>query len=137
MSARLLIVDDEAAQMKALCRTLEEEHYSVTGFTSATQALEVLRRQEFDLLLTDLQMPDMSGMDLYAEVQRRFPGVAERFVFVTGGAFSPEAKRFLEEVAPSVIHKPFRIEEVLDLIEQQAVSAGPPERARVAPRAVS
>ena len=134
---RVLAVDDEALLLKAYRRMLADAHDVQTAL-GGEEALRMLERADrFEVILCDLQMPDMSGMDLYAEVKRRFPGVAERFVFVTGGAFSPEAKRFLEEVGPSVIHKPFRIEEVLDLIEQQAVSAGPPERARLAPRAVS
>lgn len=61
---RLLIVDDEVAQMKALCRTLETEGYSTTGFTSASEALRALHSGEFDLLLTDLNMPEMDGIDL-------------------------------------------------------------------------
>jgi PleD family two-component response regulator len=55
--ARLLIVDDEETLMTALCKTLEVEGYAVTGFSSAQQALEQLRQSQFDLLLTDLNMP--------------------------------------------------------------------------------
>lgn len=50
--AKLLILDDEAAQMTALCNTLEHEGYATTGFTSANDALDALRGQEFDLVLT-------------------------------------------------------------------------------------
>ena len=57
--ARLLIVDDEEALMTALCTTLEAEGYAVTGFSSARRALEQLRQSQFDLLLTDLMMPEM------------------------------------------------------------------------------
>jgi CheY-like chemotaxis protein len=61
---RLLIVDDEAAQMTALCNTLEDRGYVTTGFTSAKEALAVLRGQQFDLVLTDLMMPEMDGIAL-------------------------------------------------------------------------
>ena len=60
--AKLLILDDEAAQMTALCNTLEHEGYATTGFTSANEVLEALRGQEFDLVLTDLMMPEMDGI---------------------------------------------------------------------------
>ena len=60
--ARLLIVDDEAPQMKALHDALEGEGYSAIGFTSAGSALAALREQEFDLVLTDLMMPEMDGV---------------------------------------------------------------------------
>src|SRR5436190_22216781 len=63
-AARLLIVDDEAAHMRALCDTLEREGYVTRGFTSGREALEALREQSFDLLLTDLQMPEIDGITL-------------------------------------------------------------------------
>ena len=63
-------------------------------------------------------MPEMSGMELYAAVKNLYPALGERFVFVTGGAFSAEAKRFLEQ-AITCLNKPFRIEELLAIIEQK------------------
>jgi hypothetical protein len=80
-------------------------------------------------------------MDLYAVVRTRMPKMAERFIFVTGGAFSADAKRFLEETSPAVINKPFRIDEVLAMIDHQAELAGkPPATAKAraaAPRPVA
>ena len=64
--------------------------------------------------------PSMSGMELHAAVRERFPWLAERFIFVTGGAFSAEARRFLDESVTSVINKPFRVEDLLALIERTA-----------------
>src|SRR5438094_900901 len=71
--ARLLIVDDEAAQMTALCQTLDEEGYSTTGFTSAKEALAAMPGQQFDLLLTDLMMPEMDGIALLRTAQEIDP----------------------------------------------------------------
>src|SRR5438477_521024 len=68
--AKLLIVDDESAQMAALCDTLEHEGYVTTGFTSAKEALATLRTQKFDLLLTDLMMPEMDGITLLRAAPR-------------------------------------------------------------------
>src|SRR5690349_379898 len=76
--ARLLIVDDEAAQMKALCHTLEDEGYATTGFTVASEALKTLRPGQFDLVLTDLQMPEMDGIALLRaaqEIDRSLVGI--------------------------------------------------------------
>ena len=62
------------------------------------EALGVLEKDAaFDVVLCDLQMPEMSGMELHAAVRRTLPGARDRFVFVTGGAFSGDARRFLEE----------------------------------------
>src|ERR1700753_2398502 len=61
---RLLIVDDEASVMKALCEMLRNQGYATTGFTSSREALVALQAQQFDLLLTDLMMPDIDGIHL-------------------------------------------------------------------------
>ena len=61
---RILIVDDETAQMKALCHTLSDQGYVATGFTSANAALASLTSQQFELVLTDLMMPEMDGIAL-------------------------------------------------------------------------
>ena len=66
MRPRLLVVDDEARQMEALCRTLTPEGYDVTGCLDPREALAALREQSFDVLLTDLMMPGMDGIELLA-----------------------------------------------------------------------
>jgi signal transduction histidine kinase len=140
---RILAVDDEALLLKAYRRMLGETHDVITCL-GAEEALRLLETDDdFAVILCDLQMPDMSGMDLYAVVRARMPAVAERFIFVTGGAFSADAKRFLEETSPAVVNKPFRIEELLVLIDQQAEVAGaasaraPAQPAAAAPASAS
>ena len=71
--AKLLIVDDEIAQMTALCRTLEEEGHATTGFASAREALAELRKQQFDLVLTDLVMPGIDGSHLIHAIKQLSP----------------------------------------------------------------
>jgi DNA-binding NtrC family response regulator len=68
-TARLLIVDDEATLMTALCKTLELEGYATTGYTSAREALKQLAEADFDILLTDLMMPEMDGIALLRAAQ--------------------------------------------------------------------
>jgi len=121
---RILAVDDEALLLKAYRRMLSDMHEVVTalGGHEALRALE--RDTAYDVILCDLQMPEMSGMDLHTAVQARFPALADRFVFVTGGAFSIDAKRFLEEAVCAVIQKPFRIEDLLALVERKAREQG-------------
>jgi CheY-like chemotaxis protein len=120
---RILAVDDEALLLKAYRRMLADSHDVVTAL-GGTEALRTLERDaRYDVILCDLQMPDMSGMDLNAAVRNRYPNLAERFIFVTGGAFSADAKRFLEDPGASVIHKPFRIDELLALIDIKAQPA--------------
>ena len=69
--AKILVVDDEAAQMKALCVTLREQGYETTGHASAQAALADMDGTKFDLLLTDLMMPEMDGITLLQAAMRK------------------------------------------------------------------
>ncbi len=131
MRRRILAVDDEALLLKAYRRMLGEAHEMVTAL-GGHEALRLLDQDtRFDVVLCDLQMPEMSGMDLHALVAQRFPGLADRFVFVTGGAFSGEARRFLEESVPAVIQKPFSVDDLLVLVD--TIASGRGKRMKTAP----
>ncbi len=122
---RILAVDDEALLLKAYRRMLGDAHELVTAL-GGPEALRILERDAaFDAILCDLQMPEMSGVELYAAVRERFPALGDRFVFVTGGAFSNDARRFLEESVAAVIQKPFRLEDLLALIDRAAGGSEP------------
>lgn len=126
---RILAIDDEALLIKAYRRMLIGYH-DVETTLGAREALRIFGEdREFDVVLCDLQMPDMSGSELYSVVKQRWPELAERFIFITGGAFSSEARRFLEESMVACIPKPFHVRDLLELIEARSVA---PEAAAVA-----
>jgi CheY-like chemotaxis protein/anti-sigma regulatory factor (Ser/Thr protein kinase) len=105
--ARVLVVDDEPLVADMLRRTLSEIH-DVSAVTDAESALErILSGDEFDVIFCDLLMPRMSGMDLYEELEKHRPGVQERIVFMTGGAFTERAAKFLATVPNPKLTKPF------------------------------
>ncbi len=105
--ARLLIVDDEEALMTALCNTLDTEGYATTGFTSAREALAQLRERPFDLLLTDLMMPEMDGIALLQAAQAIDPDLAG--IVMTGHGTIDTAVQALRAGALDYILKPFRL----------------------------
>src|SRR5258706_6326131 len=112
--AKLLIVDDEAAQMRALCNTLENEGYAPTGFTSANKALAVLREQEFDLVLTDLMMPEMDGIALLRaalEIDSNLVGIV-----MTGHGAIDTAVDAMKTGALDYILKPFKLSAILPVL---------------------
>jgi DNA-binding NtrC family response regulator len=115
---RVLAVDDEALLLKAYRRMLADVHDIVTALGGRDALLILEKDRYFDMVLCDLQMPEMSGMELYSAVKSLYPELGDRFVFVTGGAFSAEAKRFLEQ-SITCLGKPFRIEELLAVIENK------------------
>jgi PAS domain S-box-containing protein len=115
--ATVLVVDDEPAIGSALRRVLRD--HEVTVVTMAKQALALLDTgKRFDVVLSDLMMPEMSGMDFFDEVARRFPDVAGRVVFVSGGAFTPAAKAFLDRVANERIGKPFDPQNIRAIVQR-------------------
>jgi CheY-like chemotaxis protein len=122
---RIVAVDDEALLLKAYRRMLIDFH-DVETRLGGREALRLFQDdRNFDVVLCDLQMPEMSGAEVYAAARSAWPELADRFIFITGGAFSPEARRFLDEAAISCINKPFQVEELLDLIDRRVAALGP------------
>ncbi len=106
---RLLVVDDEKAVADSLLFVLSEE-YEVDTAASAAEARSALDAgKRYDAVLCDLVMPFESGTDLFAYAREAHPEIAERFVFMTGGAFLPHTSRFLAEVKNPHVEKPFEL----------------------------
>jgi CheY-like chemotaxis protein len=83
------------------------------------QALQLLLDgAKFDLVLCDLMMPQLSGMDLFHRAVAARPGVEKRFIFMTGGVFGPEAEKFLEKVPNPRLAKPFPVEQLEAMIQR-------------------
>jgi two-component system cell cycle sensor histidine kinase/response regulator CckA len=121
--ARVLVVDDEPLVADMLRRTLSDGH-DVTVATDARTALDfVLSGAQFDLIFCDLLMPRMSGMDLYTALKAERPGVEERIVFMTGGAFTERAAQFLATVPNRKMSKPFDLTELERVVSKAARNA--------------
>jgi signal transduction histidine kinase len=106
---RVLVVDDEEMLGTVIRRMLIGEHDVIT-VTSAQAALELVARGErYDVIFSDLMMPEMTGMDLHAALTRLMPQQAERIVFMSGGAFTAPVRDFLGSVGNPRINKPFDV----------------------------
>ncbi len=109
---RLLIVDDEPNLARSLQLLLEPEH-DVTLARDAREALEQLRNGgRYDAILCDLMMAEMTGSQFHEELSRILPEQAGRIIFMTGGAFTPETRTFLERATNLRLLKPFTKEEL-------------------------
>ena len=117
---RLLVIDDEDSLVQAIRRYMSQEH-EVDGTTSARQAIDMLARgQKYDAIVCDLMMPQVTGMDVYAAVMKIDPAMAEQMIFVTGGAFTESARRFLDTLPPGRhIEKPFDLKSLRALINEK------------------
>jgi CheY-like chemotaxis protein len=113
----ILVIDDEPLVGRLVARVLSRAH-QVTVLLSAREALARLTAGErFDLVLCDLMMPDLTGMDLYAEVVVLAADQAERMVFLTGGAYTPRAQAFLEQ--RPYLEKPFDLGALEALVNER------------------
>jgi PAS domain S-box-containing protein len=105
---RILVIDDEPLVGRAVVRVLSPPH-EVVADGSARAALDRIEGGDrgFDVLLCDLMMPGMSGMELHERLRQIAPDLARRVVFLTGGASSDTVQRFLEETPQRFVEKPF------------------------------
>src|SRR5689334_4275087 len=116
----ILVVDDEAEIREALADILLGERHRVVTATSGREALERLSSGHFDVILTDIRMPDIDGRALYQEIERRWPGRARRVVFVTGDTLASALREFVHASGRPVIEKPFLPSEVRRVIAELA-----------------
>lgn len=114
--ARVLIIDDEAKLAWTLRMALSDQHDVVTMASGREAVAAIERGESFDLILCDLMMPELSGMDVYDAVARLRPEILHRFVFMTGGAFTERARAFLQDPKVRRLEKPFLIQDVEALL---------------------
>ncbi len=106
---RLLIVDDEPGIVDVLRESLARHGYSVDTAGNGAEALRCLAANRYDLIITDLRMPDMDGEKMYHAVFERNPALAKRIIFLTGDTISSAARSFLDWTGNRWFSKPFQI----------------------------
>ena len=117
VNLRVLVVDDEVALCKALKRNLGRR-YEVVALERAREALELITGgQRFDAILCDLMMPEMTGPQFHEALSRLVPEQAGRVTFMTGGAFTSEARAFLASTHQRCIDKPLDLKRLVPLLE--------------------
>lgn len=121
--ARVIVVDDEPLVGRSIRRALRE--HDVQVFSSGREAIERLCSDEpVDLVFCDLMMPEVSGMEVFGRVCARRPEMASRFVFMTGGAFTAQAREFLRDTPMLCLEKPFEVRQIRDLVRERAEMVG-------------
>ena len=112
----MLLVDDERAVAESLRHALHDDHDVETAL-SAREARALLEAGEtFDVVLCDLTMPVESGADFYSYVKVHYPSLSQRFVFMTGGAFTASSSDFLSQSECPHVEKPFALEQLRELL---------------------
>ncbi|MDA4133585.1 MAG: hybrid sensor histidine kinase/response regulator, partial [Thaumarchaeota archaeon] len=104
---RILLVDDEPMVAGALARTLSQDHDVVTARNGREAMVRFGRGERFDVILSDVMMPLMSGIELFEELAKTIPDQADKLIFITGGAFTPRVKSLLDRIRNRRLEKPF------------------------------
>ncbi len=114
----ILVVDDEPPIAQLVAETLAAEGCEVETACNGREALEKTTARSFDLILCDLRMPELDGVELYRELEKGHPDLLQRIAFVTGTTKPPDYSRFLEETAVPVSHKPFNLGDLGRFVRQ-------------------
>lgn len=111
---RILVVDDEPDVVSTLIESLEALGYNASGSNNGNEALEILAKSPYDLVITDIRMPERNGIDLLNDIKSKYPDLP--VVIITGYTLAYPPEQAKREGANGYIAKPFRINQIDDLL---------------------
>ena len=123
---RILVVDDEPMVGAVMERSLSDEFEVVLVDGGRAAMARLARGETFDVIFSDLLMPEMSGMELFGEIERLDPALAARMVFLSGGAFTPASREFLSRPGVECIEKPFDLATIREAIARHLTPEAAP-----------
>jgi len=118
VTGNILIVEDETLTCDLLTRVLSERGHRSEAVPDGKVALKKLEENSYDICLLDLKMPEMSGIELYKIIKKRYPKLAKRVVFATGDIVSRETQEFLVSTGRQYLAKPFDYRELIEVVEE-------------------
>lgn len=114
---RVLIVEDEVIMISLLKTVLEEEGYIADIASCGREAIRNRDLGQYDLIVCDIRLPDINGMELFKELKKRYPDVADRVFFITGDT-SSKTKKFLDKSGNPYLLKPFKIDKFKERVNE-------------------
>ncbi len=115
---RILILDDEPIILELCVEFLSSEGYKVDTVTDGKDALDLLQKNDYDAVISDMKMPSLSGAEFYKLINEKHPKVAKRIIFVTGDILNIETKAFLENTNNPYLIKPFKLNELRNIVKE-------------------
>jgi len=123
--ARILVVDDEPGIAGVLAEVLQLDGHVVDTVGDGEAALARLAAHDYELILSDIRMPELDGPSLYWELERRDRQLLNRIIFLTGDTLSPGTREFLEKTGAPCLSKPFALSDVRDIVQRVLQSRSP------------
>jgi len=114
----VLIVEDDQSVRSAFTHAMQHGGFRATSAENGVSALQLLAGWDFDVIVCDYKMPELSGRGFYEQIEERFPAMASRVVFVTAYSDDPKVQDFLKQTGQPVLTKPVDVHELLDAVKQ-------------------
>lgn len=121
---RVLLVEDEVVVRDAIASVLEKHGMRVTAVENGLSAFAHIQHADFDAIICDYQLPFLAGGTFFDQIQREFPSLASRVVFVTGWADDPEVREILSGTGQPVLAKPCSFEHLVTTVREVVGSPG-------------
>lgn len=113
---RLLVADDNETLRRLFSTVLSGSGYTVDAAANGSEALEMLKRSEYDLVITDVNMPGLDGIGFYRAAVKHDPGIKDRFIFMTGQS-AEDIRPYVSDIDRRFLSKPFPLADLLGLVE--------------------
>jgi CheY-like chemotaxis protein len=114
---RVLVVDDESIIAQLIADVLGGEGFDVDTAPHGLAALDRLANRTYDVVLSDLRMPELDGLGLFREIEQRYPDLLRRFVFITGTSEHTDYQGFIDDVKVPVLTKPFDMMNLVRVVQ--------------------
>jgi len=118
LHGRVLLIDDDEDILLVIGKALSSEQYDLETATSARKAVQLLARGDYDVILSDIRMPDFDGKQLFEFLDEHLPESKERVIFLTGDIGNPKTLEFLQQVKRPYLAKPVDLPRLLELVRQ-------------------
>jgi CheY-like chemotaxis protein len=129
--SRLLVIDDDREVRDTIADVLRFDGYDVQTASDGCEGLALVSRNPYDLIFCDLRMPTMDGQAFYEEIQRDYPRVLRRIVFVTGEAHAFEYAAFLRDTGIPLLEKPVTFQQLKSMLDRMVGQGATGGRRRV------
>ncbi len=115
---KILVVDDEKKIFHIIQEALASDGHMIGYACDGKRALEELKEGAFDMIISDFKMPEMDGKELFTFVNKKYPHLKERFIFITGDTANPVTSRFLKKKKARFLTKPFDIDDIRKVVSE-------------------